>query len=120
MSIPHAVVWHDCAKYNIYDIVFYMKKEMKIILKSFKPLHDAWMRNPEYKKAYDDLEIEFALIRAILEQRERKGITQKQLAERVGTKQSAIARFESGNANPTLAFVKKLSQALDLHLTVKR
>jgi len=76
------------------------------------------MRNPGFKRAYDDLELEFTLIHAILDQRVRKGITQKQLAEKVGTKQSAIARFESGNSNPTLAFVKKLSRALDLKLTV--
>lgn len=76
------------------------------------------MKRPGFKKAYDDLDLEFTLIRAILEQRARKGITQKQLAEKVGTKQSAIARFESGRANPTLAFVKKLSEALDLKLTI--
>ena len=76
------------------------------------------MKDPEFKKAYDDLELEFKLISAILDQRIRKGVTQKQLAEMVGTKQSAIARFETGQANPTLAFVQKLSEALDLKLTV--
>ena len=94
------------------------KKENKIKFKSFKLLHEKWMRDPEYKKAYDDLDIEFRLISAILDQRTRKGVTQKQLAEKVGTKQSAIARFESGASNPTLAFLKRRSEALDLKLTV--
>ncbi len=96
-----------------------MKKVKKLEFRSFDSLKAKWMKDPEFKKAYDDLELEFTLIRAILEQRERRGITQKQLAEKVGTKQSAIARFESGNANPTLAFVKRLSDALDLTLAVQ-
>ncbi|MEK7480074.1 MAG: helix-turn-helix transcriptional regulator [Patescibacteria group bacterium] len=94
-----------------------MKKQKYISHKEFMA---EMMKRPGFKKAYDDLELEFTLIRAILDQRMRKGITQKQLAEKVGTKQSAIARFESGNSNPTLAFVKKLSEALDLKLTVHR
>src|SRR3989344_1125111 len=94
------------------------RKQEKLHLRRFKPLHDTWMRDPVYKKAYDDLELEFTLIRAILDARTKKGITQKKLAEKIGTKQSAIARFESGRANPTLAFVKKLSEALDLELTI--
>ena len=76
------------------------------------------MKDHGFKKAYDDLELEFTLINAILDQRIKNGVTQKELAERVGTKQSAIARFESGTSNPTLAFVKKLSEALDLRLTI--
>ncbi len=91
----------------------------KPVLKPFKPLFEKWMKDPEFKKAYDDLDLEFTLIRAILDARERKGITQQELAERVGTKQSAIARFESGRANPTLAFVKKLSNILNLEIIVR-
>ena len=81
-------------------------------------LRAKYMRDPEFKRAYDDLELEFSLISAILDARTKKGMTQKKLAEKVGTKQSAIARFEAGNANPTLSFLKKLSRALDLKLTV--
>jgi len=94
------------------------KKKEKTKFESWSSLRRDLMKRPGFKKAYDDLDLEFTLIRAILEQRARKGITQKQLAEKVGTKQSAIARFESGRANPTLAFVKKLSEALDLKLTI--
>ena len=78
------------------------------------------MRRPGFKKAYDDLEIESQLISAMIDQRNRKKITQKALAEKIGTKQSAIARFESGRANPRLSFLKKLSRALDVKLTVTK
>ena len=77
------------------------------------------LKNKEVKKLYDEMEYEFTLINAILEQRNKKGVTQKQLAEKMGTKQSAIARFESGNSNPTLSFLKRLSEALGLELSIK-
>jgi len=79
-------------------------------------IHRQWMKDPNYRKAYDDLELEFNLISALIAHRLGKGLTQKQLAEKVGTKQSAIARFESGNCNPSLAFIKKLARALDTKL----
>ena len=89
---------------------------MKLI--PFKPLRDKWMKDPKFKQAYDDLELEFQLLSAIVRARADKGITQQELARRAGTKQSAIARFESGRYNPSLAFVNKLSRALDLKLKV--
>ena len=90
------------------------------VYRPWSEVHDEWMRDPEYKKAYDELEFEFELIKAILDARQKKGLTQKKLAEKIGTKQSAIARFESGRANPRLSFLKKLSRALDVKLTVTR
>lgn len=75
------------------------------------------LKNPEFKRVYDSLELEYKLIDAIIEQRIKHGITQKQLAEKVGMKQSAIARFESGNCNPTLSFLKKLAEVLGMKLT---
>lgn len=87
-------------------------------MKTFAQFKTESLKDAAFKKAYDDLELEFALISAIIDQRIHRGMTQKKLAEKVGTKQSAIARFESGNSNPTLLFVKKLSDALDLKLTV--
>lgn len=77
------------------------------------------MKEPAFKKAYDDLGLEFALIDAMIRQRVKKGITQKQLAEKIGTKQSSIARFESGNYNPSLAFVQKLAGALGAKINVR-
>src|SRR3990167_5596757 len=73
------------------------------------------LKDPELKAEYDKLQPEFALIRA----RIGRGLTQGQLAKKVGTKQSVISRFESGKANPTVAFLKKLAQALDSHLEIK-
>ncbi|MCX6790025.1 MAG: helix-turn-helix transcriptional regulator [Candidatus Kaiserbacteria bacterium] len=76
------------------------------------------MKKPGFKKAYDDLELEFAIIGALIDARAKHGMTQEKLAKKIGTKQSAIARLESGRSNPTFAFIQKLSEALDLKLTV--
>lgn len=90
---------------------------MKLI--SNKELHKRLLRKPGFKKAYDDLELEFALVNALIRARTKQGFTQAQLAKKIGTKQSAIARFEAGKANPTLAFVQRLSDALNLQLHVR-
>ena len=77
------------------------------------------MKDPEFKKAYDDLEFEFEIIKALIRARAQKRITQRELARKIGVAQSALARFESGRINPTLSFLKKVTQGLGLKLTVK-
>ena len=76
------------------------------------------LKNPKIKTEYDKLQPEFAVIRAIIRVRVDKGITQKELASKIGTKQSVISRLESGRANPSVNFLKKLAQALNSHLEI--
>ena len=73
------------------------------------------LKDPALKAEYDRQQPEFALIRARIE----KGLTQEELARKVGTKQSVISRFESGRANPSVACLKKLAQALNSRLEIK-
>ncbi|MEK9146961.1 MAG: helix-turn-helix transcriptional regulator [Patescibacteria group bacterium] len=77
------------------------------------------LKNPKIKAEYDKLEPQFAPIEAILEARVKKGMTQAQLASKIGTKQSAIARVESGNANPSIGFLQKLAEALGKKLVIR-
>ena len=77
------------------------------------------LKNPKIKAEYDKLQPEFALIQAVLDARVKKGVTQEELAKRIGTKQSVISRLESGRANPSVAFLKKLADALHSHLQIK-
>lgn len=77
------------------------------------------LKDPKIRAEYDKLQPEFAVIQAIIRGRVNKGITQKDLAEKIGTKQSVISRLESGNANPSIAFLKKLAAALDTKLEIK-
>lgn len=73
------------------------------------------LKDPEFKAEYDRQQPEFAIIRARIE----KGLTQEELAKKIGTKQSVISRLESGRANPSVAFLKKLASALNSHLQIK-
>jgi ribosome-binding protein aMBF1 (putative translation factor) len=102
------------------------KTPIKIIEDDDKPnlipyseVRKRWMEDPEFKKAYDALEPEYAIIRAILKKRIESKMSQKDLAKKLGTKQSAISRLESGTYNPTLSFLKKLSTALGGKLEIK-
>lgn len=86
---------------------------------NFKTIKEQALKNKAVKKAYNDLGLEFSIINQIIDKRLKKGMSQKDLAEKIGTKQPAIARFESGYYNPTISFLKKVSEALDSKLEIK-
>lgn len=88
-------------------------------MKNWKTFEKDLLKNPEFKKEYERLQPEYAVISAMIEARIKKGITQKKLAEKMGTKQSVISRLESGRANPSVEFLKKLAQALGSNLEIK-
>lgn len=76
-------------------------------------LRDKWVYK-EYKR----LEPKYRLISQLIGIRVKEGLTQKELAKKLGTKQSAIARLESGNYNPTLEFLQKTAKALGTKLVI--
>jgi ribosome-binding protein aMBF1 (putative translation factor) len=78
------------------------------------------MKDPEFKKAWDDLDPEFALLEGMIKAREKSGVSQAELARRVGTKQSVISRLERGAfSKATLETIKKVADALDMRLELK-
>lgn len=81
-------------------------------MKDWNDFKKELLQDPEVKKGYDDLELEYSIIAQVIQKRLDKGLSQKQLAEKIGTKQSAIARLEGGNSNPSVAFLEKVSKAL--------
>ena len=91
-------------------------------MKTYSQFKREAFRSKKIKTAYATLEPEFQIITALIKRRLEKGITQLELAKRVGTKQSAIARLESGTYNPSLDFLKKVTSALDarIRITVSR
>jgi ribosome-binding protein aMBF1 (putative translation factor) len=84
---------------------------------SFREHFKESMKDPKIFKAYQDLEPKYAIINAIIDARIKKNISQKMLAKRLGTGQSAISRLESGTYNPTFKFAQKLARALETDLT---
>lgn len=73
----------------------------------------------ETKKKYDNLEVEYQILGDIVRLRNQKKITQKELAVKIGTTQSALSRFEMGEVNPSLDFLKKVAGALGRKLVVR-
>jgi len=78
------------------------------------------MEDPELILELEKNEAEYQLISDIIRARLDQNITQKELAERMGTRQSNISRLESGNYNPSLEFIEKVASALgkkvEIHL----
>lgn len=81
-----------------------------------KVLHAKWMKDPEYRKEYDALEEEFALANAMIEARAKAGLTQEELAERMETSQSTIARLESGRTKPSTRTLERFAKATGTRL----
>ena len=84
-----------------------------------KDLHQKWMKNKEYRKAHEALAPEFALARAVIEARVTAGLTQEQLARRMETTQSVIARLESGRTRPSTQTLERLAAATGTRLRIR-
>lgn len=76
-----------------------------------KELHKKWMKDKEYRKAHAELAPEFALARAVINARVTAGLTQEQLAQRMDTTQSVIARLEGGKTRPSTQTLERLATA---------
>jgi transcriptional regulator with XRE-family HTH domain len=86
-----------------------------------KELKGRALERPDVKAEYERLEEEFAFLDEFLKARAAAGITQAELAERIGTTQSAIARLESGSGkhSPSLATLRKYARALGCRLELR-
>jgi len=77
------------------------------------------LKNPKFKKAWDNSEAEYLLAKQVIAKRLAKKISQRQLAKKLQTSQAAISRIETMRANPSLSFLKKLAGALDTRLLLR-
>lgn len=75
-------------------------------------------REPAFREAREALRRQYEFRRALIAARLRVGLTQAQLAARLGTTQSAVARLETGQGIPTVETLCKLASALDIHFTI--
>ena len=88
-------------------------------MSDFREFLEEQLQDPEFKKEWDALEPEFAIVQAIIDARKISGLTQKQLSERTGIAQADISRLENGNANPSLSTLKRLASAMDMTLKIE-
>lgn len=85
---------------------------------SHEELHREWMKDPEFRREYEKLEPEFQIARQIIGARIKQKMTQKELAEKIGTGQAVISRLEGMNAKPSISLLTRVAQALKTEINV--
>ena len=77
------------------------------------------MKNPTFKKEWDKSEMEYQLMMMVLKARSEHKLTQSELAQRTGIRQSNISRIEKGQAMPSIATLCKIAHGLGKKLEIK-
>ena len=85
-------------------------------MSEFKELLNEQLQYPDFKKEWDDIQPEMDVIRAMVEARISRNMTQKELAERTGINQADISKLENGTRNPSLKLLKRLAAGMDMEL----
>ncbi len=76
------------------------------------------MKNPAFAAAYEEIQPEMAVIRAIVEAREASHLTQQELSERTGIAQTEISKLENGNRNPSIKLLQRLAAGMQMNLKI--
>ncbi|MCA9983358.1 MAG: helix-turn-helix transcriptional regulator [Anaerolineales bacterium] len=92
-------------------------------MKSHAEMIEEWKQDPAFQEEYAALESEFLLFDELLNARKEAGLTQAEVAERMGTKTSAIARLEAGGGSnkhsPSVATLRKYAEAVGCQLEIR-
>lgn len=88
-------------------------------MKEWNELKQELLKNPKFKKLYEESQPEFEIAKAIIRARIQNNITQKELAKRMNTTQSVISRVEQAQTSPSISFLKRLAAALNTSLSVQ-
>lgn len=87
-------------------------------MSKWKDLEKELLSDTRTKEEFDKLAPRYAVISQLISARIKNKMTQQDVAKKVGTKQSAIARLESGGVNPSLEFLQKIARVMGYKLTV--
>ncbi len=82
-------------------------------------LHDQWLKTPGYQDAYEESHAEFELARQLIEARTKSGFSQEEIATRMGTSQSAVARLESGSTLPSMRTLSRYARATNCEVSIR-
>lgn len=88
-------------------------------MKDWNEIKKQWLKDPKFKKLYEESQPEFEIAKAIIRARIENKITQKELAKRMNTTQSVISRVEQAKTSPSISFLKRLASALNTSLSVQ-
>ncbi|KLO23986.1 XRE family transcriptional regulator [Marinitoga sp. 1197] len=93
------------SKVKLYDFDEYKKQALK--------------RNSKLKEKYDDLDLKYQVIAAVIEYRKKNNLTQQEFARKIGISQQALSRFERGIINPRVDFLNKILRAAGKTVIIK-
>ena len=85
---------------------------------TLKEYKEKKMQDPAFAKAYEEIQPEMTVIRAIIEARMSQNMTQKELSERTGIAQTEISRLENGTRNPSIKLLQRLADGMGMVLNV--
>lgn len=88
-------------------------------MKDFEELKQEWLKDPAFKQAYLDMQPEFELACTLIAARAQAKLTQAEVAARMGTTQSVVARLESGRTLPSIKSLYKYANAVGAKPTIK-
>lgn len=82
-------------------------------------LKKRWIKDSEFRKEYNEANAEYEIIEALIRARNDAHLSQAELAEKIGTTQSAVARLEGGGVSPTLATLRRYAAATGTRLRLE-
>ena len=88
-------------------------------MSEFQELLQEQLKDPDFKKEWDDIQPEMDVISAMIDARIEQNLTQKELAARTGIDQADISKLENGTRNPSLKLLKKLASGLGMQLKIE-
>ena len=88
-------------------------------MKSLKQFKNEQMQKEEFVRAYEEIQPELDVIKAIVEARTSQNLTQKELSERTGINQADISKLENGTRNPSVNLLKRLADGLGMALKIE-
>lgn len=89
-------------------------------MKDVRSTHSEMMEtDPAYRAEYEALGPEFEMARALIEARSEAGLTQEEVARRMGTKQALVSRLESGRLHPTTRTLERFARATGTRLRIR-
>ena len=102
----------------MFQVEFY-EDERGVKMATLKELKEQLGKDPKFVQAYECIQPELAVMRAIANARVEQNLTQKQVAERTGIAQAEISKLENGTRNPSVRLLQRLADGLGYTLKIE-
>ena len=93
--------------------------ERSTAMTNYNKFFEEQMKDAAFRKEWEALQPEMAIVKAMLDARKKTGMTQKELSEKTGIAQADISRLETGNANPSLKTLQRLAEGMGMTLKLE-